>query len=121
MKTTIEMHGYEITISEPEEGKLVVQALKDGEVIEEFELEGGEDHPGTEDREDDMEEMGDEEMSAFGEEEADLGDEEEEAEEEMGEEESGEEMEEEEMGEEEGALESFSAFFNTKKMKYRKN
>jgi len=120
MKTTIEMHGYEITISESEEGKVMVQALKDGEVIEEFELEGGEDQPGTEDRED-MEEMGDEEMSAFGEEESDLGDEGEEAEEEMGEEESGEEMEEEEMGEEEGALESFSAFFNTKKMKYRKH
>ena len=103
------MHGYEIVIEEPAEGKIVVQALKDGEVVEEFELEGGEDHPGRE------EEMNDDEMSAFGEEETDLGDEEES--DEMGEEEmGGEEEEEEEMpSEEEGALESFSSYFNKSK------
>lgn len=113
MKTTIQMHGYEITIEEREEGLISVSASKDGEVIEEFELEGGEDHPGMGDREEGEEmEMGDdEEMSAFGEEETDLGEEEDEA---PSEEESGEvpdeEAPEEEM-EEEGALESFSAFF----------
>lgn len=94
MKTTIEMHGYEIVISETEEGLLTVQAMKDGEVVEEFELEGGEDHPG-------MEHTGDEdEMMPFG------GEEEEE--EDLGEE------EEEEMGEEEGKLESFNSFVRRK-------
>jgi hypothetical protein len=113
MKTTIEMHGYEITIEEREEGLLVVSASKDGEVVEEFELEGGEDHPGHESEEDG------EDMEAFGEEESDLGDDEE-----MGEEESGEEEEEEEEEEapaEEGALESFSAYFNKNKKVKRVN
>jgi hypothetical protein len=110
MKTTIQMHGYEITIEEREEGLLTVSATKDGEVIEEFELEAGEDHQGMEDREEGEEmEMGDDEdMSAFGEEEDDLG--EESDEEEMQEEGEPEEGGEEEM-QEEGALESFSSFF----------
>jgi hypothetical protein len=110
MKTTIEMHGYEITISESEEGKVMVQALKDGEVIEEFELEGGEDRPSQEE-----EEMGEEggEMAAFGEEEDDLGDEMEDDMEDNMEEED--DMEEE--AEEEAALESFSAFFKKSKKK----
>jgi len=96
MKTTIEMHGYEITIEEREEGLLVVSASKDGEVVEEFELEGGEDHPGHK-------------------EEADLGEEEEEEEEE-------EEMDrKEEAPAEEGALESFSTFFNKSKKVKRVN
>jgi hypothetical protein len=112
MKTTIEMHGYEITIEEREEGLLVVSASKDGEVVEEFELEGGEDHPGHESEEDG------EDMEAFGEEETDLGEEEEMGEEE--EEEMGEE-EEEEAPAEEGALESFSAYFNKNKKVKRVN
>jgi len=48
MKLKFEMHGYEITIEETEENMITVSASKDGEVIEEFELEGGEDHPGHE-------------------------------------------------------------------------
>jgi hypothetical protein len=120
MKTTIEMHGYEIVISETEEGLLTVQAMKDGEVVEEFELEGGEDHPGMESGDED-------EMMPFGgEEEGDLGEEEEmgeeememgEEEEEMGEEEMEMGEEEEEMGEEEeeeGKLESFNSFVRRK-------
>ena len=60
MKTTIEIHGYEIVIDEPQEGLVTVSAIKDGEVIEEFELEGGEDHPGFEGQEeDDFEDMND--------------------------------------------------------------
>ena len=47
MKTTIEMHGFEIVIEETE-GLLTVSALKDGDVVEEFSLEGGEDHSGME-------------------------------------------------------------------------
>jgi hypothetical protein len=115
MKTTIEMHGYEIVISETEEGLLTVQAMKDGEVVEEFELEGGEDHPGMEGTEGDEDEM----MPFGGEEESDLGEEEEEMgeeEEEMGEEEEEMGEEEEEMGEEEeeGKLESFNSFVKRK-------
>ena len=48
MKTTIEMHGFEIVIEETEAGLLTVSAMKDGDVVEEFTLEGGEDHPGFE-------------------------------------------------------------------------
>lgn len=113
MKTTIEMHGYEITIEEREEGLLVVSASKDGEVVEEFELEGGEDHPGSESEEDG------EDMEAFGEEESDLGDDEEMGEEEAGDEEM--EEEEEEAPAEEGTLESFSAYFSKNKKVKRVN
>jgi hypothetical protein len=97
MKTTIEMHGYEIVIDEPKEGLLTVSALKDGEVIEEFELEGGEDHPGFEGQE---EEDFDELEAGEGQEE-DEEDEEEDLE-------SGEE-------EEEGKLESFNSFIRKRK------
>ena len=66
MKTTIEVSGFEIKIEEMD-GKIMVSAMKDDEVVEEFELEseemeGGEDFDGEE-----ME--GDDDMSAFGEEE----------------------------------------------------
>ena len=63
MKTTIEVHGYEIKIDEMND-RILVSAVKDGETIEEFELDV---EAGFED-EDDMEGM-----EAFGEE----GDEEE--------------------------------------------
>ena len=53
MKLTFEVHGYMITIEETEENTIKVSAMQDDEVVEEFELEGGEDH---EDH-DDMEEM----------------------------------------------------------------
>jgi len=93
MKTTIEMHGYEIVIDEPKEGLLTVSALKDGEVIEEFELEGGEDHPGFEGQEE-------EDFS-----ELEAGEGQEEGKEDL---ESGEE-------EEEGKLESFNSFIRKRK------
>jgi len=117
MKTTIEMHGYEIVIEETQEGLLTVSATKDGEVVESFELEGGEDHPGMESEEgEEMMPFGDEEESDFesGEEEEEMGEEEEE----MGEEEEEMGEEEEEMGEEEeeeGKLESFNSFIKKRK------
>lgn len=110
MKTTIEVNGFEIKIEEMD-GKIMVSAMKDDEVVEEFELEseemeGGEDFDGEE-----ME--GDDDMSAFGEEEdmeeeEDFGDDDEDMDEE------GEEMEEME-GEEEGKLESFNHFVKRRK------
>ena len=58
MKLTFEMHGYMITIEETEENMIKVSAMKDDEVVEEFELEGGEDHEGFEEEEgQDMEEL----------------------------------------------------------------
>jgi len=42
MKLKFELNGYEITIEETEDKIISVSASKDGEVIEEFELEGGE-------------------------------------------------------------------------------
>jgi hypothetical protein len=48
MKLTFEMHGYTIVIEETEENLIKVSAEKDGEEVESFELEGGEDHPGHE-------------------------------------------------------------------------
>jgi hypothetical protein len=118
MKTTIEMHGYEIVISETEEGLLTVSAMKDGEVVEEFQLEGGEDHPGFE-----GEEEG-EELKAFGDEEEDFPQAEEEEEEEedddemVGDDDEMDEMDEEEDEtdeEETGKLESFKSFIRRKK------
>ena len=104
MKTTIEVNGFEIKIEELE-GKITVTAEKDGEVMEEFELEAGEEVAGEEG----------EEMMPFGEEEGeDFGQaqEEEEEEEEFG---QAQEEDEEEFGqaqeeEEEGKLESFNSF-----------
>jgi hypothetical protein len=103
MKTTIEVNGFEIKIEELE-GKITVVAEKDGEVMEEFELESGEEVAGEEG----------EEMMPFGEEgEEDFGQAQEE-EEEFGQDQ--EEEEEEEFGqaqeeeEEEGKLESFNSF-----------
>lgn len=112
MKTTIEINGYQILISE-EEGKVMVSATKDDEVVEEFtlEVEGGED------MEDSEENFGgeDEEMMPFGgEEEEDFGGEEgEEFEDEDEDEEFEEEDEDEE--EEEGKLESFNSFVKKRK------
>ena len=127
MKTTIEVNGFEIKIEELK-GKIVVSAEKEGEVIEEFELESG-----------DMTEAQPtegEEMMPFGEEEEDFGQAEEEDDEDFGqaqeeddedfgqaqeedeedEEDFGqdqEEMEEEE--ESEGKLESFMSFMKKRK------
>jgi len=77
MKTTIEVHGYEIKIDEMND-RIMVSAVKDGETVEEFELdveagfededdmEGMEAFGGEEeedfDMDDDMEDMGDDDM-----------------------------------------------------------
>lgn len=107
MKTTIEVSGFEIKIEEME-GKIMVSAMKDDEVVEEFELES-EGMEGEEGFEGEME-GDDDEMNAFGQEEEEEGDFEDEGEE--MEEEEGEEMEEEE---EEGKLESFNHFVKRRK------
>lgn len=112
MKTTIEIHGYEIVVEE-NEGLVTVSALKEGEVVEEFELEGGEDQQVPSNQ-------GDEgELKAFGEEEDDLGEDDEDFEgtddEELDEVEDDEELGEEEGVEEEGKLESFNAFIRKRR------
>ena len=113
MKTTIEVHGYEIKIDEMND-RILVSAVKDGETVEEFELDV---EAGFEDEDD----MGD--MEAFGEE----GDEEEDFDmddedlddedfgdddEEFDSEEEEEDMEEEEEGKK---LESFNHFVRRKR------
>ena len=50
MKLTFEMHGYTIVIEETEENLIKISAEKDGEEVESFELEGGEDHPDLEEK-----------------------------------------------------------------------
>jgi len=111
MKTTIEVNGFEIKIEEMD-GKIMVSAMKDDEVVEEFELES-EGMEGGEDFGDDEMEGDDDEMSSFGdddmEEEEDFGDDEEMDGEDMDDE--GEEMEE----DEEGKLESFNYFVKRRK------
>ena len=105
MKTTIEINGFEIVIEEID-GLITVSAVKDEEVIEEFEIQSGAQSDGEESQDeeesqdDDSEEMG--EMMPFGEEE----------EEDFQEEESQEEEEEEEEG---SKLESFQSFLKKRK------
>lgn len=96
MKTTIEVNGFEIKIEELE-GKIVVSAEKEGEVIEEFELEAGETveaQPGE-----------GEEMMPFGDEEEDFGQAQDEDEEDFGQAQE----------EAEGKLESFMSFMQKRK------
>jgi hypothetical protein len=114
MKTTIEVSGYEIKIEEME-GKIMVSAMKDDEVVEEFELES-EGMEGEEGFEDEME-GGEDEMSAFGEEEDEMGDfEEGDEDDDEGFDDDDDEMEEdEEEKEETGKLESFSWFVKKRK------
>ena len=57
MKTTIEVNGFEIVISE-ENGVISVSAMKDGEMMEEFEIQ-------TEESEGGEETMSDDDMSDF--------------------------------------------------------
>lgn len=89
MKTTIEVHGYEITIDEMDD-KVMVSAVKDGETVEEFELEveggegmddfeGGEeqDFDGFEGEEDEMDDDMEDEMGEEGEMEDEMGEDEE--------------------------------------------
>jgi hypothetical protein len=69
MKTTIELNGFEIVIEETEDGLLTVSALKDGETVEEFTLETGDDESSEFEGEEDSDEL-----KAFGEEEDDFED-----------------------------------------------
>jgi len=107
MKTTIEVHGYEIKIDEMND-RIMVSAVKDGETVEEFELdvEAGFEGDGDEDEMDGMDAFGEE-----GDEEEDFGDGEDMDDEDM------DEMEEDDMEEEdeEGKLESFSHFVKNRK------
>jgi hypothetical protein len=75
MKLTFEVHGYTITINETEEGVLV-SAEKDGEVVEEFELEADTDMDSDDTDSDDMDNM--EELPEDGEEGQQIQDQEEE-------------------------------------------
>jgi hypothetical protein len=104
MKTTIEVHGYEIKIDEMND-RILVSAVKDGETVEEFELDV---EAGFED-EDDMEGMesfGGEEEEDFDMDDDDMDDMDEDDMEDM------EEMEEEEEGKK---LESFNHFVRRKR------
>jgi peptidoglycan hydrolase CwlO-like protein len=109
MKTTIEMKGFEIVIEENEDGLITVSATKEGEVVESFELEEGE-------NDDESMPFGEEESDFEGEEEIEEGEEEiEEGEEDI--EEGEEEIEEgeEEIEEGEAKLESFTSFIRKRK------
>ncbi len=113
MKTTIEINGHEIVIEE-NEGVITVTAMKDGEVMEEFEI-------GTESKEEETANAGEESLQDF----EDFEEEEEDEKEEMGEkeeedfeeeqEEKEEEEEEENEEENEGKLESFQSFLKKRK------
>ena len=105
MKTTIEVSGFEIKIEEMD-GKIMVSAMKDDEVVEELEseeMEGGEDFDGEEMEGDD------DEMSSFGD------DDDMEEEEDFGDDDDDEEMEGDDMEQEEGKLESFNHFVKRRK------
>ena len=108
MKTTIEINGYVIEISE-EGGNINVSAIKDEEVIEEFSLEvEGEDSDSE-----DVKPFGAEEEDDFGGEfdEDDLEDSEEEEDEDDDNEEEDEDVE----RLKDSALESFQSFINKKR------
>jgi hypothetical protein len=105
MKLTFEVHGYMITINETEEGVLV-SAEKDGEVVEEFELEADTDMEDS----DDMDDMDDEdsmEELPEGDEVQEIQDQEEEDDFDGGQEEMGKPMA-------ESKLQSFASFLKKK-------
>jgi len=102
MKTTIEINDFQIVIEE-NEGLISVSAMRDDEIVEEFQLESGEGSEGSDDE--DLKAFGDddsegEDMGAQSEEEEDFDSE------------SEEESEEEE---DETKLESFMSFIKKKK------
>jgi len=106
MKTTIEINGYVIEISE-EGGNINVSAIKDEEVIEEFSLEvEGEDSDSE-----DVKPFGDEEEDDFGGE----FDENELEDSEDSEDDEEEDEDDEDESNEAPALESFQSFINKKK------
>jgi hypothetical protein len=122
MKTTIEMHGFEIVIEETEAGLLTVSAMKDGDVVEEFSLETGEqDLEGDDDDIKGFDQFGDEEEDFEGEESDDDDMEDMEDMEDMGDDdddvEDVEDEEEYEGEEDDSKLESFQSFINSKKRK----
>ncbi len=118
MKTTIEVQGYEIVIDEMND-KISVSAMRDGEVVEEFELDvegmgeddmmgGMEPFEGEEEEDFDSESFDDEEDEEF--------DEEDEDEDEEDDDESFEEEEDDKVSMKgEKALESFSHFVRKRK------
>ena len=108
MKTTVEVNGYEIVIEE-KDGLVTVSAIKEDEVVEEFELET---EAGEETGQDDEEVQG---FDSFGQdEEEDFEDEEDENEDENEDLEDEEEFESDEE-ENEVKLESFQSFINKRK------
>ena len=113
MKTKVEVNGYEIVIEE-KDGVIAVSAMKDDEVVEEFELET-EEGQGFEDEE--SEDVQD--FDSFGQdEEEDFDSDEEEdfdSEEEDDEEEDFDSEEEDDEEEGESKLESFQSFINKRK------
>ena len=124
MKTTIEVNGFEIVISE-ENGVISVSAMKDGEMMEEFEIqteetEGGEDM--SDDDMSDFEEFGSEEEEDFEgqDEDESQDDDEEESQDDDEDEEESQDGEESQDEEELGKLESFQSFFNKKSRKLKK-
>lgn len=107
MKTTIEINGYEIVIEESE-GLLTVSALKDGETVEEFELESAD--------EDSEESFDREEEDDFDEAEDDIDDVEDDLDDvEDDLEDVEDDLDTEESGLEDGKLESFNSFIRKRK------
>ena len=125
MKTKVEVNGYEIVIEE-KDGMISVSAMKDDEIVEEFELEteegqgddedfGDEDVQGFDefgqDEEDDFDSEEDEDFGQGQDEDEDFGQGQDEDEDEDEDEDFGQEDED----DEESKLESFQSFINKKR------
>lgn len=108
MKTTVEVNGYEIVIEE-KDGLVTVSAMKEDEVVEEFELETEAGEEAGQDEEDvqDFDSFGQDEEEDFEDEDEFEGEDEDEDEDE-------EEFESEE-DDNESKLESFQSFINKRK------
>lgn len=106
MKTTVEVNGYEIVIEE-KDGLVTVSAMKEDEVVEEFELEteAGEEAGQNEEDVQDFDSFGQDEEEDFEDEDEFEGDDEDEDEEEF----------ESEEDDNESKLESFQSFINKRK------
>jgi hypothetical protein len=117
MKTTIEINGYEIVIEEID-GVISVSAVKDDEVIEEFEIQSGEESQSEDDSEESQDFEGDEvqDFKEFGSDDDESQDEFEESDDDESQDEFEESDEDESQDEEEGrALESFNSFLKKRK------
>lgn len=110
MKTTVEVNGYEIVIEE-KDGLVTVSAMKEDEVVEEFELETEAGEEAGQDDEDvqDFDSFGQDEEEDF------EDDEDSEFEDDDNEEEDDNEFESEEDEDNEVKLESFQSFINKRK------